>query len=483
MRRPLLKTVIAAGAVFVALAASTVATAGSGTTSAPDDESTAVGGEYEAWLTAARAPWLAVDYVLAQADASGQPYSRVDPAIDPPRVIHEGELLAMVDRGRAVLLVRVGHAPSAQGLTLVGAHIDTPAPRVVDGSLSPSPGGPATILATAYGGYKPFLWEGVPLQLVGLVARKGGDLVEVSLGADDGYVMTSRSLDTSPSTPPDATAKNARSSGPMEVMVAANGTVGGASSSEAFTDALEDKYGLTPRDLDAAEMYLVPAAPARDAGLDRQLVGSHGQDDRACSFAAWTSLLQMGSKTPPPRTSIAMLVDREEIGSDGPTGARSSFLELAVAWLLRAQGGSGDDLEVRAALASSRALSADVTPAIDPSFADIYDAQNTGLLGQGVNLVKYTGYDGKQEANDADAEYLAWVIGVLDRAEVPWQVSTLGKVEAGGGGTIAAEWASRGVSVVDIGVPLIGMHSPLELTAKRDIVSLIHACTAFFETP
>jgi aspartyl aminopeptidase len=238
---------------------------------------------------------------------------------------------------------------------------------------------------------------------------------------------------------------------------------------------LADTYGITEEDLISAELEVVPAGPARDLGWDRSLVAAYGQDDRSCAYAALEALL---TATAPEYTSLALFYDKEEIGSDGNTSAKSCLLEEIVELLLERRGES-PQLR-RRVLMASRAISADVTGAIDPDFPEVHDKRNAARLGYGVNLTKFTGHGGKYMANDAHAEYLAWLRRILNQAGVVWQAAHLGKVDEGGGGTIAKYLAVHGLEIIDCGPPLLSMHSPLEVASKADLYMTFKAFQTFF---
>ena len=241
---------------------------------------------------------------------------------------------------------------------------------------------------------------------------------------------------------------------------------------------LYDKYGLTEKNLLSAEFEVVPAIKARDVGLDRSMVGGYGQDDRVCAYAAFEAIL----KEPNPRkTTVCILIDKEEIGNVGNTGARSSFFEGFICEVLdRTSGYSG--LKVNRTLRSSRMLSADVTAALDPNYENVMDRLNSAYIGGGVCICKYTGHRGKSSANDAHSEYLNEVIQMLNANKIVWQICEMGKVDAGGGGTVAGDFANLGINVLDIGVPLLSMHSPFEVASKIDIYLTYLAYKIFFRS-
>lgn len=243
--------------------------------------------------------------------------------------------------------------------------------------------------------------------------------------------------------------------------------------------ALHDKYGMVEEDLLLAELELVPAQNAVDVGLDRGLIAAHGHDDRSCTYAALEAMFD--TTDIPEHTAVCLFVDKEEIGSVGNTSMSARYFENLLAELFALVGKHDTELSVRRALAASQVLSADVTAALDPTFPEVMDRRNTAFLGKGVSLCKFTGARGKSGSNDANAEFLAELRHVFKHHDVPWQAGELGRVDEGGGGTIAYILAERGAEVVDCGVPMLSMHAPVELVSKADIYFTMRAYRAFFE--
>ena len=239
-----------------------------------------------------------------------------------------------------------------------------------------------------------------------------------------------------------------------------------------------EKYGISEEDFISADLEIVPAIKPREAGFDRSMIAAYGQDDRICAYTTLRAILDV---TKPKETCIAVFVDREEIGSDGNAGAKSRFLEVFIGDLIEKFNGSATERDVLKAFINSRAISADVDAAVNPIYKDVHDTQNAGYLGKGVIVTKYTGAGGKYGASEAHAEFMAWIRRIFDKRAVPWQPGLLGKVDEGGGGTIAKYFAERGIDVVDIGPGLIGMHSPYEISSKADLYSAYLAYKTFFE--
>ncbi|MBF0530112.1 MAG: aminopeptidase, partial [Deltaproteobacteria bacterium] len=246
----------------------------------------------------------------------------------------------------------------------------------------------------------------------------------------------------------------------------------------AVLNLLHQKYGLVEADFISAEMEVVPAGPARDVGLDRGLIGGYGHDDRICAYASLQAILQAAK---PSRSLVALFVDREETGSDGATGAKSRFLESLVADLLEKSGQAPTSVALRKTLLNTKAISADVEGAIDPDFQDVHEKNNAARLGYGPCVTRYTGSGGKYGASEAPAQYMGWLRGVFRRRDILWQSSLLGKIDEGGGGTVAMFLAKHGLEIVDCGPSLLGMHSPFEIASKADLYMAIKAYQAFYE--
>jgi len=391
-----------------------------------------------------------------------------------------GDRLVFANDERSVYVVVIGSRPVAEGVRLVGTHQDTPSLILEPFPLrAPKDGaGVARLLAHAYGGVKSYHYDRRPLAIVGDVRRAAdGARVEVSLGLGaDGFAFSGTKLDTDPrwdDAPPPRKEL-------YEILAASAPMTGsGVKSPLALTvlRALYDRYGLAEDDLGAAKLYVVPAEGPRDVGLDRLLVGAWGQDDRLNSYAAMRAAI--GIEGVPPFTAIAVLSDREEIGSSGSSGMRSEFFELLAARLLEGTGGPDGDAALRTAFARSRALSADTPAAVDPIFPEVHEPRNAARLGMGPALYKFTGRGGKSGGSDADVTMVARVKRIFAAAGIPLQTTELGRVDEGGGGTIARYLAMRGFEIVDVGAAVVSMHSPLELSHKRDLWWAIKGYRAF----
>ena len=392
-----------------------------------------------------------------------------------------------ISRGKVLAAVRLGTEPVSAGINMVAAHID--APRV---DLKPAPvyedakAGMAMLRTHYYGGIRKYQWMSTPLALVGVVVRRDGTTVDVSIGENDDdpvFIM--------PDLLPHLAHKlqNGKSIGDAidasRLNVVLSSMPYPTDEDDKVKDALKlqalhmlhQRYGITEADLLSAELELVPAGKPRDAGLDRSMIAAYAQDDRVCSYTAMRALLDADK---PRRTMLALLVDKEEIGSEGNTGAASFIIEDLVADLLHVCGEDSGSYNLRKTLIATKILSADVNAAENPNWHGLLDENNGVIIGSGVSLTKYTGHGGKGGCNDSNAEFNAQVAHIFDDAGVFWQTGELGKTDEGGGGTIAKLLAVYGMEIVDAGPALLNMHSPFEICHKADILSTVEAFKAFF---
>lgn len=394
-----------------------------------------------------------------------------------------GDRVFTVNRGKALVAAVIGRKTVEVGLNVIAAHIDSP--RL---DLKPQPlyeeEGLALLKTHYYGGIKKYQWLSVPLALHGVVVKENGDVISLTIGENPGDPVFAVS-DLLPHLAKDQMDKkmaDAVSGESLNVLVAGI-PLGGAEIKDRFKLAvlehLNRHYGIVEEDFISAELELVPAWPARDIGLDRSFLGGYGQDDRVC---AYTSLRAALDTAGPERTALLVLADKEEIGSSGNTGMESAFFVNAVAEITSRCAAGYNDLLLRRLLAASRALSADVNVGHDPNYGDVVEKMNTARLGCGVVLTKYTGSKGKYSSNDAHAELVAFVRRLFNSARVTWQTGELGKVDQGGGGTVAHFLAAHGMDIIDCGVALQGMHSPFEVASKADIYMAYKGYRAFFSS-
>lgn len=395
----------------------------------------------------------------------------------PPR---PGDKLMTLCMDKSLVLFVVGEEPLERGMNLVGAHIDSPRIDVKQNPLFEDEG--LCCLDTHYyGGIKKYQWLTIPLALHGVVAKTDGTKIDIALGEAEGDPVLGIS-DLLAHLSKDQLDKKAGAlidGESMDVIVGSRPLPGEEKQpvKARVLQLLNEKYGIEEKDFLSAELELVPAGRARDFGLDGSMIIGYGHDDRCCAFAAFEAL--MGASAVPRRTLCAILTDKEEIGSVGATGMQARYFENAVAELAALSGGG--ELALRRTLASSRMLSSDVSAAFDPKFSEAFEKKNAAFLGRGVSLNKYTGTRGKSGTNDANAEFVAKVLGIFERSGVNFQTAELGKVDQGGGGTIAYMCAAYGMEVLDAGVAVLSMHAPWEIISKADLYETERAFKAFLE--
>jgi len=387
-----------------------------------------------------------------------------------------GDRVYKVNREKAILLAVIGTKPASEGMLISAAHIDSP--RL---DLKPNPMYESDDLAYFkthyYGGVKKYQWTTIPMALHGVVCLADGSKVEVNIGEDenDPQICVTDLLIHLSAEQLQRKAMEVIKGENLNLLIGSRplpGDEGSDSVKLHILKLLNEKYGIVEADFLSAELEAVPAFKARDIGLDRSMIGAYGHDDRVC---AYPSLMALFETEKPEKTCIVCLADKEEIGSEGNTGLNSVYLANFVTDIAESQGVSG-----RAALSASRCLSADVNAAYDPNFADVYEKRNASVINGGVVVTKYTGSRGKSGSSDASAEYMAHVRGILDSEDILWQTGELGRVDAGGGGTVAMYVAHYDVDVVDIGVPVLSMHAPLEVVSKLDVYMTKLAVAAFF---
>jgi len=386
-------------------------------------------------------------------------------------------------KGKTIALGVPGRQPLTDGLRIIGAHIDSPRldlkqyPLYEDTDL-------VFLKTHYYGGIKKYQWLARPLALHGVVLKADGSKVELRVGEDPGDPIFTV-LDLLPhlarKVQMDKKVTEAFEGEKLNVLVGSL-PIGDKDTKERFKLSLlkylEDTYGITEEDLVSAELEVVPAGPARDVGWDRSLVAAYGHDDRSCAYPALEGILEVQD---PEYACVALFYDKEEIGSDGNTSAKSCLLEDMVEILLEREGQS--PLARRRVLMNSLAISGDVTGALDPDWPEVHEKKNAARMGYGVSLTKFTGHGGKYSANGAHAEYIAWLRKILNEAGVIWQATHLGKVDEGGGGTIAKYLAVHGMEIIDSGPPVLSMHSPFEVASKADLYMVLKAYKTFFTAP
>lgn len=391
-------------------------------------------------------------------------------------------------RGKTMAMAILGSEPLNQGFNMVAAHIDTPRIDLKQNPLfEDGPSQMACMKTHYYGGIKKYQWVSTPLALHGVVIKKDGSKIEICVGEKEDepvliipdllpHLARKEQYSKSLGDAIDAGRLNVVFSGKVEPE-----TEEKEAAKQYALQILHQRYGITEQDFLSAELQLVPAGKARDAGIDSSMVAGYGQDDRACAYTAFTALLAH-LKSKPKRTMIVYFSDKEEVGSQGATGAHSIFLQDFVSDLMEYKGECNSSTNLRKCFINSQILSADVCAAINPNYPNVHEKQNAVIFNHGIGISKYTGSGGKSSCNDANAEFAAKVTHLFEDAGVFWQTGALGKVDEGGGGTIAYILANLGAEVIDCGVGLMGMHSLCELSSKADLYSTHKAYQVFLAT-
>lgn len=422
--------------------------------------------EYKVFLDHGKTERECVIQAVAMAEEKG--YQDLDTVIKEGKTLNPGDRVYAVGMKKCIVLFTIGKKPLEEGMRILGSHIDSPRIDVKQNPLYEDHE-MAYLDGHYYGGIKTYQWVTVPLAIHGVVAKKDGSIINCVIGEDDTdpiLVITDILIHLA-SKQMDKKARVAIEGEDLDVLIGSKPLKGEEKDAvkAQILALLKEKYNIEEEDFLSAELEIVPANKARDCGLDRSMIASYGQDDRICAFTSLKAFLEVEEPT---YTSCLLLVDKEEIGSVGATGARSHFFENTVAELLNCAG-DYSELKVRRCLARSRMLSSDVSAAYDPLYASVFDTKNAAFFGKGLVFNKYTGARGKSGSNDANAEYLGWLRSVMDDANVAFQTAELGKVDAGGGGTIAYISALYGMDVVDSGIAVLNMHSPMEIGSKADI--------------
>ena len=377
-----------------------------------------------------------------------------------------GDKVYVINRDKNIALFIIGEKPLTEGMRILGAHIDSPRMDLKQNPLYESEG---FVLADThyYGGIKKYQWVTIPLSLYGVVCKKDGSVVDVVIGEDenDPVVGISDLLIHLSADQLDKKAAKVIEGENLDVTLGNMPLVG------------KEKYDIEEEDFISAEIEVVPSGKARDYGLDRSMVAGYGHDDRVCAYTSLTALLDSEVSE---YTSCAILVDKEEIGSVGATGAHSLFFENTVAELLLKMG-IDSFIQTRLTMARSKMLSSDVSAGVDPLFVSVNDKKNAAYLGNGIVFNKYTGSRGKSGSNDASAEYVAQVRAVMDNANIHYQTAELGRVDQGGGGTIAYILGNYNMDVIDAGIAVLNMHAPMEIVSKVDVYETYQAYKAFLK--
>ena len=439
---------------------------------------------YKDFISKAKTERLCVDYAIAEAKEAG--------AIDLNKAIKDGSRLEPGDKfyihhmNKLLIMGIMGKEPMDNGMNILGAHIDSPRMDIKQNPLYETADF-AFLDTHYYGGIKKYQWVTLPLAIYGVIAKKDGKVINVAIGDEHGdpvfcvtdllIHLAGKQMNKNASVVIEGEA--------LDILIGSQPLVKEGKKGKEVKDAvkanileiLKKKYKIEEEDFISAELEVVPAGCARDLGFDRSMIIGYGHDDRVCAYTSYKALLD--SKTPN-RTAICLLTDKEEVGSIGATGMESKFFEDVVSELMHLQG-EYSDIAMRRCLRNSCVLSSDVSAGFDPAFGEAFEKKNTAFLGRGICFNKFTGSRGKGGSNDANAEYIGKLRQILDKAKICWQTAELGKVDEGGGGTIAYILANYGMNVIDSGVAVLCMHSPWEIASKADIYEAYRCYKVFLQ--
>lgn len=385
-----------------------------------------------------------------------------------------------VNRNKSIAMAVIGSKPITDGISIICAHIDAPRldlkqnPLFEDGNL-------AYLKTHYYGGIKKYHWLNIPLAIHGKITLLSGKQIDIKIGEDESdpiFIIP----DLLPHLSKKITEKTVTDAFPAENLNLILGHIPVDDKEKEsvkinILKALNQKYGIVESDFNSAELEIVPALKAREAGLDRSFIAGYGQDDRMSSFCAFQAIMELKN---PERTSIVLFIDKEEIGSEGNSSIQSKFFEIFLGDIIEKLNGNYNEKMLKMALYNAFGISSDVDVAYDPNYKDVFDVRNVSKIGNGIVLVKYTGHGGKYGANDANSEYVGKIRKIFTDNEVFFQFGSLGKVDEGGGGTISKFLANYGMEIIDAGPPVLGMHSPYELSSKIDLYQTIKAYQVFF---
>ena len=419
-----------------------------------------------------------IDTIVNEIEDCG--YFEIEKVRAKEETLKPGDKVYSVWMNKAIIMYQIGTRPLEEGMNILGAHIDSPRLDVKQNPLYEE-GGFAYLDTHYYGGIKKYQWVALPLAMHGVVVKKDGTTVIINIGdkKEDPVFFISDLLIHLSAEQLEKKASKVIEGEALDIVI------GNKPDQDCEKDGikksvlalLKEYYYIEEEDFISAELEIVPAGHAREAGLDRSMIMAYGQDDRVCAYASYRAMLEVEA---PERTTCCILVDKEEIGSVGATGMQSRFFENSVAELM-ALTGQYSELALRRCLAASDMLSSDVSSAFDPSFAGSFDKKNVAYLGDGMVFNKFTGSRGKSGSNDANAEYLAHIRAIFEKEKINLQTAELGKVDLGGGGTIAYILALYGMNVVDCGVPVMNMHAPWEVTSKADLYEMKRGYVAFLK--
>lgn len=450
-------------------------------------------GEYREFLDNGKTERECIDTIVNTIEADG--YVELESIIKSDGKLKKGDKVYSVWMNKSIVMFKIGEKPMTEGMNILGAHLDSPRLDIKQNPLYED-GGFAYLDTHYYGGVKKYQWVTIPLAIHGVIVKKDGTTVEINVGENEddpvffvsdllihlaqeqlekkaAKVIEGEALDIIIGNKPVCLDKSKTD----EASEDDKKNTGKEAVKTGILNILKENYGIEEEDFISAELEVVPAGKAREAGFDRSMILAYGQDDRVCAFASMKAMLDT-SKTE--RTVCCILVDKEEIGSVGATGMQSKFFENSVAEVMNLCG-EYSELNVRRCLSRCCMLSSDVSSAFDPTYAASFDKKNVAYLGGGMVFNKFTGARGKSGSNDANAEYLAHIREIFDKASINFQTAELGKVDLGGGGTIAYILALYGMNVIDSGVAVLNMHAPWEATSKADVYETYRGYRAFAE--
>ena len=432
--------------------------------------------DYRSFLDAGKTERECVTESIKMAESAG--FVNVDKL----GTLKAGDKVYKINRNKNIFMAVIGTEDIREGINIAGAHIDSPRLDLKQNPLYESTD-MALLKTHYYGGVKKYQWTTIPLAIHGVIYNTMGEKIDISIGENDNdpvFVIT----DLLPHLAREQMSKNMREGVEAENL---NVLIGGMPIEAedvkekvkfSILKILNNRYGINEKSFQTAEIEIVPAQKAKNVGLDESFIGAYGQDDRVC---AYTTLKGIIDTDIPKKTAVAILVDKEEIGSSGNTGAQSAFMMMAITELIEKVNGSCSLTDLNKAISSSACMSSDVSNAVDPNFLSVSEPNNSSYAGYGVTLCKYTGSGGKYDSSDANAEFVYEIGKIMDENGVIWQTGELGKVDQGGGGTIAQYVANLNMDVIDCGVPVLSMHSPFEVTAKSDVYMAYRAYKAFYK--
>jgi len=434
-----------------------------------------LGEDYKLFIDASKTERLSIKEIIKRAEGQGfkplDEFSKLNP----------GDKVYFVNKRKSAVLAVIGKEKIENGMNIVGSHVDSPRIDIKQNPLYEEHG--ISLLKTHYyGGIRKYQWVALPLALYGTIAKADGETIDIAIGDDekDPIFYITDLLPHLAKDQNDKKLSEAIEGEGLNVIIGSLPTEGKDDEKKFKLNVLKilnEKYGMIEEDFLTAEIEIVPAGRARDVGLDRGLISAYGHDDRVCAYTSLKAIFEVENND---RTAVALFADKEEVGSIGNTGMHSEFFNNMVGEMVLLQGNC-DILSIKRALANSSMLSSDVAAGVDPTYPQVTELQNSAIMGKGVVMVKYTGSRGKSGANDASAEYIGKIRKIFNNSDIMWQTAELGKVDQGGGGTIAYIMGNLNMDVVDVGVPVLSMHAPFELVSKTDVYMTYKAYKAFYK--